>query len=63
MKLTNFVEQNPSLEANTSSACQENPRISWNLKLHDRVDESPPFFPVLSHSNPLHNHPIGFLNI
>ena len=57
------MEQNPSLEAITSSACQENPHILLNLKFHDRVDKSSPLFPILSYSNPVHSHPICFLNI
>jgi len=57
------VEQSPSLEVITSSACKENCHILLNLEFHDRVDKSPRLFPVLSHSNPVHSHLICFFNI
>jgi hypothetical protein len=41
-EISNFVEQSPSWEADSSSACQEIPHILLNLNLHYRVHNSPP---------------------
>jgi hypothetical protein len=45
-KLTNYMEQSPSWEANRSSATQEIPRILWNPKVHYRIQKSPPPAPI-----------------
>ena len=34
IKVTKFVEQNPSWEAGTSSGSHEFPRILWNQNVH-----------------------------
>jgi hypothetical protein len=51
------MEQGPFLEANRSSAGHEIPRILWNLKVHYRIQKSPPPFPILSQFNPVHASP------
>jgi hypothetical protein len=44
------MEQNPSSKANRSSASQEIPQILWNLKVHDRIYNSPPPVLTLQHT-------------
>ena len=61
--LTFSMAQNPSWEANSSSASQEISRILWNSKAHYRVHKSPPFGPKLSHINAVLNLPSSFFTI
>ena len=52
--ITNYMEQDPSSEANSSSACQKIPRISWKPKIHYRFHNRSPLDSSLSQINPLH---------
>jgi hypothetical protein len=56
-KPANSVEQIPSWEANRSSASQETPRITWNLKVHYRIHNSPHRLPLLSQIIPFFASP------
>ena len=44
----------PSWEAHNSSASQKIPRILWNWDVHHRGHNSPPLFPILWQTNPVH---------
>jgi hypothetical protein len=47
-KLTNFMEQSPSWEANKFSGSQEISHILWNPEVRHRIYKSPPLIPILS---------------
>jgi hypothetical protein len=51
--LCNAMEQSPSWEANSHSACQEIPIFLYNPKLHYSVHMSRPLDPILSQINPI----------
>ena len=51
---TYSTEQSPSLEANSSSASQEIPRILWNTKAHYHIRTYLSPIPILSQLDPVH---------
>ena len=54
----NSMDQSPSSEANNSSASQEVPFISWNMKVHFHFHKSLTPVPVLSHILFMPSHPV-----
>jgi hypothetical protein len=51
------MEMSPSREATNSAATQELPKISWNPKVHYRVQKSPALLLILSQIDPDHATP------
>ena len=51
------------LEKHSSSTCQTNPRILWNLEVHYRVHNSPPLAHILSQVYPTRTLPTDFFKI
>ena len=57
------MKQSPSWEANSSSASQKIPCISWNTEIHYHIHKSLPPVPILSQLNPVHTPTSHFLEI
>ena len=61
--LTYSMEQSPCWEANRFPASQEIPHISWNMKVHYRIQKCSPSVPILSQLDPAHIPTSHFLKI
>jgi len=59
--ITFCTEQNPSSEANSSSAIQEIPDIMWKSDVHNHTDNSPSHVPLLIQITAY--HPISLWNV
>jgi len=57
------MEHSPSWKANRFAASQEIPRILWSPKIHYRIHNCPPTFPILSQLDPVHTPTSYFLKI
>jgi hypothetical protein len=57
------TEQSHFREANSHSASQEFPRLLWNLKVHYRIQKSPPLVRTVRQMNPVHSLPLRFSKI
>jgi hypothetical protein len=51
---SDFMEQSPFWEANTSYATHEIPRILWNTKIPHRIHNNMPHAPILSQIDAVH---------
>jgi hypothetical protein len=57
LKVTNYTEQGPSLEANNISTGQKISHLLWNSNVHYHVHKSLPLVPILSQMNTIHTFP------
>jgi hypothetical protein len=51
------MELSPPWEADNCAATQELPSVLWRLKVHRRVQKSPPLVPILCQINPIDTIP------